>query len=300
MLLADSSLRPDHGCPSEGPEPEDVKAGWIAFVDLPAALPWPWSFLGVQPGQAAAQGAGGQGRRGLRRRAGRARRRPRRPPHRRPAERLRRGPAGPGSPTPCAPARRRARRRRTTGGRPAPPATTSTQALEVGEHVVRRHQHRRVLRPAGALGEVGGVVRDHRSVPPGASDADAVRTAPRALVGRQLEVGDDGQVVATRLPRRRVGARPSDRRRRRPARGPCRARPARSRPRSRPSRAGPARSRCGPRPRRGRRAARRQVRALGRHELVRLGRPDQLARRRTARPRRRRPWLDSTSRAHGW
>ena len=56
---------------AKGPEPEDVKAGWIAcvvFLLLAGAV----VLLLVQPGQAAAQGAGGQGRRGVRRRAGHA------------------------------------------------------------------------------------------------------------------------------------------------------------------------------------------------------------------------------------
>ena len=49
----------------QAPEPEDVKAGWTAFlifILLIAAV----VFLGFQPGQAAPEGAGGRGRRALR------------------------------------------------------------------------------------------------------------------------------------------------------------------------------------------------------------------------------------------
>ena len=41
----------------ESPEPEDVKAGWTAFAMF-LLLGLAVVFLGLQPGQAAAQGAG--------------------------------------------------------------------------------------------------------------------------------------------------------------------------------------------------------------------------------------------------
>ena len=76
------------GSTTRRPSPSDVKAGPLGFAV--------WIFLilagrraRLQPGQAAAQGAGRQGRRRLRRRAGRARRgrQPSRPSQRRPAHR---------------------------------------------------------------------------------------------------------------------------------------------------------------------------------------------------------------------
>ena len=122
-----------------------------------------------------------------------------------------------------------------------------------------------------------------RSVPPGRERLHRSPGGRAPLVGRQLEVGDDGQVVArprphvvasarTHRPVGDVAAAP-------PVAGPCRGRPARSRPRS-PSQPRPA-SQIALRPSpaaRSTRPARRQVGALGGHELVRLGRPHQLGR----------------------
>ena len=115
-------------------------------------------------------------------------------------------------------ARRRARSSTVRATRSAR-ITSKCSPAEVGEHVLGRHQHGRVLRPAGALDQVGRVV-GHQQEGAARRAAPRTRRAPprRRSLGRQLQVGDQHQVVG-------APGRARSSRRRRPSAPGCR-RPA--------------------------------------------------------------------------